>query len=93
MTPEQIEKTMFHFGIRNQVVKSVEELSELQKELCKSLLDDKKWSKMPKDGIIDELADVENMCIQLRHIFGISEQVDERKKFKVERLMKRIENQ
>ena len=91
MTPDQIEKTVKYYGVEAQLIKSIEELSELQKELCKYLLEGK--SKQDLRPIIDEVADVEIMCIQLRHICGISEQVDERKKFKVERLMKRIENQ
>lgn len=91
MTPEQIEKVVEHYGNYNQIIKAIEELSELQKELCKYLLNVKTYYTLTQ--ITDELADVEIMCKQLRHIFRITEQVDERKKFKVERLMKRIENQ
>lgn len=89
MTPEQIEKTVKHFGVEYQLIKTIQELAELQDELTRILLD----PKHDKRGLIDESADVENMMPQLRHIFGISEQVDERKIMKVERLMKRIENQ
>ena len=91
MTPELIEQVTFYFGERNQVVKAIEELSELQKELCKALLTPKTLDEIEHKPIIDELADVEIMCAQLRHIFGISEQVDERKIFKIERLKQRIE--
>lgn len=91
MTPEQIELVILHFGFSKQVYKSIEELSELQKELCKALLNDLPLNKVPTKSIVDELADVEIMCEQLRHIFRISEQVDDRKSFKVDRLMKRIE--
>ena len=89
MTPELIEQVTFHFGEKNQLIKAIEEMSELQKELCKVVLTPNLTIK-PTDEIIDELADVEIMCTQLRHIFGISERVDERKEFKINRLKERI---
>ena len=89
MTPELIEQARSKFGEKNQVIKAIEEMSELQKELCKVVLTPNLTIK-PTDEVIDELADVEIMCAQLRHIFGISEQVDERKIFKIERLKQRI---
>ena len=89
MTPELIDQVTSHFGEKNQLIKAIEELSELQKELCKVVLTPNLTIK-PTDEIIDELADVEIMCAQLRHIFGISDQVDLRKVIKIERLKKRI---
>ena len=89
MTPELIDQITFYFGEKNQLIKAIEEMSELQKELCKVVLTPNLTIK-PTDEISDELADVEIMCAQLRHIFGISEQVDERKVFKIERLKQRI---
>ena len=89
MTPELIDQVTFYFGEKNQLIKAIEELSELQKELCKVVLTPNLTIKAT-DEVIDELADVEIMCTQLRHIFGISEQVDKRKEFKIERLKQRI---
>lgn len=89
MTPELIDQVKSHFGEKNQLVKAIEEMSELQKELCKVVLTPNLTIK-PTDEVIDELADVEIMCEQLRHIFRISIEVDDRKEFKVDRLMKRI---
>lgn len=89
MTPELIEQARIKFGEKNQLIKAIEEMSELQKELCKVVLTPNLTIKATNE-IIDELADVEIMCAQLRHIFGISEQVDERKVFKIERLKQRI---
>lgn len=85
-----LNEIMLYFGKRNQVLKAIEELSELQKELCKALLTPKTLCEVPTETIIDELADVEIMCEQLRHIFDISKQVDERKIFKIERLEQRL---
>ena len=89
MTPELIDQVTFYFGEKNQLIKAIEELSELQKELCKVVLTPDLTIKATNE-VIDELADVEIMCAQLRHIFGIYDQVDERKVFKIERLVKRI---
>ena len=90
MTPELIDQVTFYFGEKNQLIKAIEEMSELQKELCKVVLTPNLTVKAT-DEIIDELADVEIMCTQLRHIFGISEQVDLQKVRKIERLKQRIE--
>ena len=90
MTPELIEQVTFHFGAKKQIVKAVEEMSELQKELCKIVFTALPYEEIDNKAIIDELADVEIMCAQLRHIFGISDQVDKRKEFKINRLKERI---
>ena len=91
MTPELIDQVCDYYGPHNQVIKAIEELSELQKELCKALLlDDLKLTNIPTENIIDELADVEIICTQLRHILSITEQVDARKEFKINRLKERI---
>ena len=90
MTPELIDQVTFYFGEKNQLIKAIEEMSELQKELCKVVLTPNLTIKAT-DEVIDELADVEIMCAQLRHIFGISEQVDLQKVRKIERLKQRIE--
>lgn len=88
MTPELIDQVCKYYGTENQIIKAIEELSELQKELCKYLLNVKTYYDITP--ITDEVADVEIMCTQLRHIFGISERVDERKEFKINRLKERI---
>lgn len=51
-----------------QIVVAIEELSELQKELCKSLRD-----KTNKDNIIEEMADCIIMINQMQLFFKISE--------------------
>lgn len=50
-----------------QLIVAIEELSELQKELCKTLRD-----KINRDNLIEEIADVEIMLQQLRIFFNIS---------------------
>lgn len=58
---EVFNKALNTFGIRHQIIKCVEELSELQKELCKQAN-----NEGTKDKIINELADVEITLEQMK---------------------------
>lgn len=73
------------WGNYAQVTKAIEELSELIKELCKDQLDSGNLDK-----IAEELADVEIMCEQLRFIYEFDKLVDFWKKYKLERLARRV---
>lgn len=73
------------YGIDAQVTKAVEELSELQKELCKFLLDDGNMK-----NIIEEIADVKVMIEQLELIFECKEKVKLIKNAKIQRLSDRL---
>ena len=69
-----------------QVIVAIEELSELQKELCKSLRGDTNY-----DNIIEEIADVEIMLEQMKIYFEINEnEIEEMKKLKIERAKERL---
>ena len=63
---DQLEEIIKYFGKEKQIIKCVEELSELQKELCKSVN-----GKGNLDNIIEEIADVEIMLKQLKIILKI----------------------
>ena len=68
LTNELLEKK----GFTNQTIIAIEELSELQKELCKALRD-----KLNINNLIEEIADVEIMLFQIKKIFNIKkEQID-----------------
>ena len=69
------------YGIDTQVTKAVEELAELQKELCKFLLDDGNM-----EHITEEIADVKVMIEQLELIFECKDKVKLIKKAKIQRL-------
>lgn len=81
------------YGEDSQIVVAIEELSELQKELCKVLR-----GKINVDNLAEELADVEIMTEQMRIMFfGNSEIdsyestiVDDYKAAKIDRLRCRI---
>lgn len=74
------------YGIDAQVTKAVEELAELQKELCKFLLDDGTMK-----NIIEEIADVKVMIEQLELIFECKDKVKLIKKAKIQRLSDRLD--
>lgn len=76
------------YGIDAQITKAIEELSELQKELCKFILDDGKL-----ENIIEEVADVKIMIEQIELIFGISKAVKAVKKDKIQRLSDRLDEE
>ena len=86
------------YGRVNQVIKTVEELSELSQALCKSFIrlnytkekisleDDLK----SVDNIFEEIADVEIMLEQCKIMFQCDKEVNEWKQKKIERLERRI---
>nr|DAV89941.1 MAG TPA: nucleoside triphosphate pyrophosphohydrolase [Caudoviricetes sp.] len=83
------------YGRVNQVIKTVEELSELSQALCKILT-----SKFTDDNteifenIFEEMADVEIMLEQCKMIFYKSEdKINDYKKKKIERLERRLEGE
>ena len=79
-------KAVNRFGKLDQLIVATEELSELQKELCKTLR-----GKMNIDNIAEEIADVEIMLSQLHIIFNIDYDIEKQKQTKLERLSKMIE--
>lgn len=81
---EFYEKIIFKFGDNNQITVAIEELSELQKELCKYLRGD-----MDYYNIAEEMADVEIMLEQLKIIFLNKLDVEEKKKEKINRTIER----
>lgn len=74
------------FGASNQMIVCIEELSELQKELTKTLR-----GKINREHLIEEMADVEIMLEQLKIIFNINElELNEAKYNKIKRLKENI---
>lgn len=80
------------YGRVNQVIKTVEELSELSQALCKILT-----SKFTDDNseifenIFEEMADVEIMLEQCKIMFQCDKEVNKWKQKKIERLERRLE--
>lgn len=69
------------YGERNQMVLALEELSEVQKEICKRL---RGYSN--DEHLAEEIADATIMLEQLRLFFGLNDLVCEKMDYKVRRL-------
>ena len=87
MTRKEFYKTVVDTYGKQQVIVAIEELSELQKELCKALR-----CKVNFDNITEEIADVEIMLEQMKIYFAINEnEVEGMKKLKIKRTKERLE--
>ncbi len=89
LTEKQIiyETAIATFGSEKQIIMLFEEMSELQKELCKHFR-----GKTREDWISEEIADVEIILEQIKLIFNIENEVQEMKEFKIDRLRETLEN-
>lgn len=74
------------FGTECQLIVALEEMSELQKEICKALR-----GELNRAHLAEELADATIMLEQLRQIFSINEPVCGIMDSKIVRLCQRIE--
>lgn len=67
-----------------QLIKTIEEFSELNKELCHYLSD---ISKFDENNLLDEIADAEIMIEQIKLFFKIDHfQIEKRKEIKLDRV-------
>ncbi len=82
------DKAIQRWGVSAQLLMVLEEMSELQKEILKNI----NRGKDNLDAIIDETADVEIMLAQLKHIYGIQKQVEERIPVKLAKVRARLED-
>ncbi len=95
---EVLQKAINTYGVENQMIKTVEELSELLQALCKSLVrlnytkekisleDDLK----SVDNIFKEMADVEIMLEQCKIMFQCDKEVNRWKQKKIERFERKM---
>lgn len=79
------ESVLMAYGEKAQMIKTCEEMGELATQLCKRLNN----PHTPESGVIDEIADVLIMVMQMRTVFGPSS-VDERVLFKLDRTLEFI---
>lgn len=76
-------KAIHRWGVKAQMVKTCEEMSELTQQLCKKV----NGSPSTPEAMIDELADVLIMVKQMALCFGVKE-VEARAQYKLDRLEK-----
>ena len=84
------EKTVFRaaieeYGAYAQSLMLLEEMAELQKEVCKSYRGNDNTEQ-----IAEEIADVEIMLAQIKMIYGVADEVARYRRDKVARLWKRL---
>jgi len=83
-------RALDHFGIRAQIMMVFEEMSELQKELCKLVRGRKTLMEI---AIAEEITDVEIMLDQMKLHFKLEELVSKFREEKVNRLDDRLEKE
>lgn len=84
---EVLQRALDTYGSTMQIVVMMEEMSELQKELCKYLR-----GKYSPANIAEEIADVEIMLEQMKMLLCCTDDVRNERRRKVERLKKRLDN-
>ncbi len=84
---EVLQRALDTYGSTLQIAMVFEEMSELQKELCKYLR-----GRGSFEHIAEEIADVEIMLEQMEMLFCCAEDVRSVRKRKVERLKERLDN-
>lgn len=96
---EIMQKAINTYGLENQMIKTIEELSELSQSLSKALirLNSKSDTTLSADlksvnNIFEEMADVEIMLEQCKMMFECETEVQDWKEKKIARLAKRLEN-
>lgn len=81
-----LQRAIAKYGKDAQMKMVLEEMSELQKEICKL------WrGKDNRDAIAEEVADVEIMLDQLKLMLDIPYQVEQHRQKKLQRLQERLE--
>lgn len=83
---EVLQRALDTYGSLPQIVMVFEEMSELQKELCKYLR-----GKYSPANIAEEIADVEIMLEQMKMLFCCADDVRDGRRRKVARLKKRLD--
>ncbi len=83
---EVLQRALDTYGSTMQIVVMMEEMSELQKELCKYLR-----GRGSFEHIAEEIADVEIMLEQMKMLFCCTDDVRNERRRKVERLKGRLD--
>ena len=91
---DKIKEIADHYKLEHQLGKTLEELGELSREIRDYKFDlHMKLDDITACRVVDEIADVKVMLAQIEYLIGIEEEVREHIGFKIERQIKRIENE
>lgn len=83
---ERIKTIADHYGLNNQMMQAIEEMGELTQAIVKVY---RNGLDNERDGLIEELADVEIMIEQLDYLLG-DNQIEKIKEYKINRQLSRI---
>ena len=88
---QAIKRIADHYGYEHQRKKLIEEMAELTVEICH--LDERGDYKdfKHRQGIYEEIADVEVVLAQIKHLLNCEDEVEAFKTYKVRRQLDRIE--
>lgn len=88
----KIEYIADNYGITSQLIKLVEEMSEVTKEITKLLnaSDDKEILDIYRNTLPEELADLSVVYDQVTYLIGCEEQIEEWRQYKATREVRRI---
>ena len=89
---KQIKYIADHYGIHSQLIKLIEEMSEVTKEITKLLnaTEDKKIIDIYRNTLPEELADLRLVYDQIVYLMGCEEQIEEWRQYKAVREIRRI---
>ena len=89
---DKIEFIADHYGIHSQLIKLVEEMSEVTKEITKLLnaTEDKKIIDIYRNTLPEELADLSVVYDQIVYLIGCKEKVEAVREYKAMRQIKKI---
>ena len=87
----KIKQIAKHYGLEQQELIAIEECSELIKAICKLQRDP--YSSDYHDNVVEEIADVQIMLHQLIYLYGIENQVNIMIDRKIDRQLRRIEEE
>ena len=94
MSENVLERAIATYGEKNQVLKCIEEMSELTKALLKLQYADKQYElQILQDAVNEEMADVDIMLEQMKMIFRNRNAVENQKIKKLERLKRRLDHE
>ena len=89
---KQIKAIADYYGIHSQLIKLIEEMSEVTKEITKLLnaTEDKKIIDIYRNTLPEELADLSIMLDQVIYLLDCKEKVEAERRYKVLRQLERI---
>ena len=89
---DEIEYIADHYGIHSQLIKLMEEMSEVTKEITKLLnaTDDETIIDIYRNTLPEELADLRLVYDQVVYLLGCKEKVEAMRNYKVMRQIRRI---